>query len=116
MLGGMSSDQGVVDLLKYIPRRVVRLELRPEHAAGGGHHQRCGYALAGRVTHHEPGSTLREEVEVVEVSPNLSGWLVEGEICQPFSSGTSLGSEACWMLRATLSSCSMRSRSRPLLL
>src|SRR5918997_5341692 len=32
-------------------------------------------------------------------------------ICQPSSAGTSLGSEACWMLRATLSSCSMRSRS-----
>src|SRR3712207_9229072 len=31
---------------------------------------------------------------------------------QPSSSGTSLGSEACWMLRATLSSCSTRSRSR----
>ena len=41
--------------------------------------KRCWHALARCVPYHQPQPTLREEVEVVEVSSYLSGGLVVGE-------------------------------------
>ncbi|MDF2702815.1 MAG: hypothetical protein K0S10_1761 [Rubrobacteraceae bacterium] len=69
----------LVDPREYLSRRggVQGLSGYLQHAAGGGHHKRCGYALAGGIPHHEAQPTLGEEVEVVEVSSYLSTWPVE---------------------------------------
>src|SRR5215218_11328214 len=79
-VGGDASQSRLVDPLKYLPRRrgVRGLSGELQHAAGGGHHQRCGYALAGGVPYHKSQFAFREEMEVVEVSSHLSGWLVVG--------------------------------------
>src|ERR687895_287130 len=75
---GYASIQRLVDLREYLSRRggVQGSSGELQHAAGGGHHKRCWHSLARCVPHHESQSTLREEVEVVEVSSYLPGWLV----------------------------------------
>src|ERR671921_753048 len=79
-VGWDAGQQRLVDLGQYLTRGggVQGPGGELQHAAGGGHHQRCWHALAGCVPYHEPQSALREEVEVVEVSSHLPGWLVEG--------------------------------------
>src|SRR5918998_6803168 len=78
-VGRHVSDQGVVDPSQDISRRVFRGSgYGPEHAAGAGHHKRCGYALARSVPHYEAKASVREEVEVVEVTAYLPSGLVEG--------------------------------------
>src|SRR5215207_1732734 len=71
-------QQCLVDLLKYLPGRggAQGLSGYLQHAAGGRHHKRCRYALACSIPHHEAQPTLREQMEVVEVAPNLPSWLV----------------------------------------
>src|SRR5215207_8682724 len=68
--GGMKR---LIDSLEHLAGRgrVQGLGYCPEHAARGGHDQRCGHALAGSISYHKPQPTLREEVEVVEVSSHL---------------------------------------------
>src|SRR5215213_7961976 len=50
-VGGYAGKQRLVDLGQYLPRRegVQSLSGELQHAAGGGHHKRCGNALARRV-------------------------------------------------------------------
>src|SRR5215204_5796908 len=77
---GDASQQCLINPLKYLTRRRGVQSLRGElqHAAGCGHHQCCGHPLARCVPHHKPQPTLREVVEVVEVTSYLPSWLVEG--------------------------------------
>src|SRR5919112_2409960 len=71
-------QQCLVDLREYLPGRggAQGLSGYLQHAAGGRHHKRCRYALTGSIPHHEAQPTLREQMEVVEVAPNLPSWLV----------------------------------------
>src|SRR3712207_8974773 len=55
--------------------------------SGCGHHQRCWYALACCVPHHKSQPTLREEVEVVEVSPHFPSRSVEWRDLPAFQFG-----------------------------
>jgi hypothetical protein len=70
--------QRLVDPFEYFPRRagVQGLGDCPQHAAGGGHHQRRWYALARGVSHNQSQSAVRKEVEVVEVAADFAGRLV----------------------------------------
>src|SRR5215211_4857829 len=79
-VGGDAGNQRLVDLLEYLAGRggVKSLRDRLQHAAGGGHNQRRGHPLACCVAYYDPHSTLRKEMEVVEVSSHLPGRLVEG--------------------------------------
>src|SRR5918996_4905687 len=73
-----ASQQCLVHLLKYLPGRggAQGLSGYLQHAAGGGHNKRCRYALTSSIPHHYSQPTLREQMEVVEVAPNLPSWLV----------------------------------------
>src|SRR5215203_2261393 len=77
---GDASQQCLINPLKYLTRRRGVQSLRGElqHAAGCGHHQCCGHALARCVPHHDSQPTLREKVEVVEVAPHFPSGLVVG--------------------------------------
>src|SRR5215211_6731878 len=78
-VGWDANEQHLVDPRQYLPRRrgVRGLSGELQHATGGRHNQGCGHPLARSIPHHKPQPTLREEVEVVEVSAYLPGWLVE---------------------------------------
>src|SRR5215216_3320202 len=88
-----AGKQRLVDPREYLPRRkgVRPLSGELQHAAGGGHHQGCRHALARRVSHHKSQPAFREEVEVVEVTSYLSGWLVEGGDVPSLQGGHILG-------------------------
>ena len=61
MLGVDAGQQRLVDPLEHL-RPVMEskaLSSDSQHAAGGGHHQRCGYALARCVPHSKSQPTLR---------------------------------------------------------
>src|SRR5919112_4365208 len=92
-VGGDAGYQRLVDLSQYLTRRkgVRPLSGELKHAAGGGHHKCCRHALACCVSHHHSQPTLREEVKVVEVTPYLSGRLVEGADLPAFQGGHLLG-------------------------
>src|SRR5215203_26785 len=66
-----ANQQRLVDLSEYLPWRggVQRLGGELQHPTGCGHHQCCGHALTRCVPHFESQPTLRERVEVVEISP-----------------------------------------------
>src|SRR5215208_7654881 len=86
-------QQRLVDLLKYLPGRggAQGLSGYLQHAAGGRNHKRCRYALAGSIPHHEAQPTLREQMEVVEVAPNLPSWLVAWRDLPALQGGHLLG-------------------------
>src|SRR5215217_6433148 len=85
------SDQRIVDTSQYFSWRLRGLGYGTEHAAGAGHHQGCRHTLARCVSHDQSQSTFREEVEVVEVSSYLPGWLVVGSDLPALQSGHPLG-------------------------
>ena len=111
MLGGMSADQHFVDPLEDLPRRVEALGGGAQHGAGRRHHYRGGHALVGHVTDDEPQAAVLQLEEVVEVAAHLAGRLVVGRHVVPRQVRHAFGRRVCWIRRATLSSCSMRSRS-----
>src|SRR5215207_10564803 len=88
-VGRDAGNQRLVDLGQYLTRRgrTQGPSCEPQHAAGGGHDQRCRYALACGVSYDHSWPTLREEVEVVEVSSHLPGWPVEGGDPPSFQGG-----------------------------
>src|SRR5215216_7817672 len=92
-VGWDASEQRLVDPDQYLPRRrgIQALSGELQLAAGGGHHKRCGYALAGGIPHCEPQAALGEEMEVVEVSSHLPGRLVEREDLPTLQLGHLLG-------------------------
>src|SRR5918994_1698593 len=97
-VGRDTNSQRLVHSLKNLARRrgLRRLNGELQHAAGGGHDQGCRHALAGCVPHHEAQPTLREGMEVVEVSSYLSGGPIEGRILPPFHLRHSFGWWGLW--------------------
>src|ERR687893_192944 len=85
-VGWNAGRQCLVDPPKYLAGRggVQGLSGELQHAAGGGHHKRCGDALARCVPHCKAQSALREEVEVVEVSSHLPSWPIVGSDLSAF--------------------------------
>ena len=77
-VGWYVGKEGLVDSLEHIAGRRGALGCKSQHAAGCGHNQGCGYTFACCVPHHKPHSTLREEVEVIEVSSYFPSGLVVG--------------------------------------
>src|SRR5215208_3866091 len=77
---GNAGQQCLVDLFEYLPRRggVQGSGGQLQHPAGSGHHQCCWHSLARCVSHHDSQPTLRERVEVVEVSSHFPSGSVVG--------------------------------------
>src|SRR5919199_1587469 len=76
-VGGYAGNERFVDSLEHLPGRGVALGCKPQHPAGSGHHKCCWHALPRSVPHDHSQASLREEVEVVEVSSYLAGGSVE---------------------------------------
>src|SRR5215212_7658278 len=88
-----TSHQRLVDLGQYLPGRggVQRMSGELKHATGCGHHQCCGNPLARCVPHHDSQPSVREKVEVVEVTSYLPSWPVEGRNLPALKFGHALG-------------------------
>src|SRR5215212_11713650 len=78
-VGSDTNSQRLVYSLKNLARRrgLRRLSGKLQHAAGGRHHQGCRHTFSRCISHDQSQSILREGMEVIEVSSDLPGWLVE---------------------------------------
>src|SRR5829696_8487619 len=77
-VGRYVGKERLIDSLEHLPRGRGALGCKAQHAAGGRHHQRCWDALARGVSYYQTKPSLKERMEVVEVSSHLSCWPIEG--------------------------------------